>query len=74
MKAMVIYDSAFGNTEKVAQAIGQALSPANEVQVVRASEARPEQTAGLDLNNPSEVQGNNIPQNQIGCTRICRER
>lgn len=49
MKAMVIYDSAYGNTEKVAQAIGQALGPAEEVQVVRASEARPEQAAGVDL-------------------------
>ncbi len=49
MKAMVIYDSAYGNTEKVARAIGQALGPAEEARVVRASEARPEQVAGLDL-------------------------
>ncbi|MEJ2208384.1 MAG: flavodoxin domain-containing protein [Anaerolineae bacterium] len=49
MKAMVIYDSAYGNTEKVARAIGQALGPAGEVEVVRASEAGPEQAIGLDL-------------------------
>jgi flavodoxin len=49
MKAMVIYDSAYGNTEKVARTIGQALGPADEVPVVRASEARPAQVAGLDL-------------------------
>jgi flavodoxin len=49
MKAMVVYDSAFGNTEKVAQAIGQALGPAEDVQVVRVGEAKPEHLAGLAL-------------------------
>jgi flavodoxin I len=49
MKVMVIYDSAFGNTEKVAQAIGQALGPSEEVKVLHVREAKPEQIAGLDL-------------------------
>jgi flavodoxin len=49
MKAMVVYDSAYGNTEKVAQAIGQALGGPEEVPVVRAAEVRPEQLAGLTL-------------------------
>jgi flavodoxin len=49
MKAMVVYDSAYGNTEKVAQAIGQALGPVEEVQVVRVGETSPEQLAGLTL-------------------------
>jgi flavodoxin I len=49
MKAMVVYDSAFGNTEKVAQAIGQALSSPEEVAVVRAANVTPEQLAGVSL-------------------------
>ena len=33
MKILVIYDSVFGNTEKVARAIGGALSDAHDVQI-----------------------------------------
>ena len=47
MKAMVVYDSVFGNTEKVAQAIGQALGSTEDVQVVRVSDTKPEQLVGL---------------------------
>jgi flavodoxin I len=49
MKAMVVYDSAFGNTEKVAQAIGQALGTPEEVKVVRVGSIGPGQMAGLTL-------------------------
>jgi flavodoxin len=49
MKAMVVYDSVFGNTEKVAQAIGQALGSPEDVKVVRVSDAKPEQLVGLTL-------------------------
>lgn len=49
MKAMVVYDSAFGNTEKVAQAIGQALGPSEDVQTVRVKNVKPERLAGLTL-------------------------
>ena len=49
MKAMVVYDSAFGNTEKVALAIGQALGSPQDVAVVRAGNVKPEQLAGLAL-------------------------
>jgi len=49
MKAMVVYDSAFGNTEKVALAIGQALGSPEDVAVVRAGNVKPEQLAGLAL-------------------------
>jgi flavodoxin I len=47
MKVMVVYDSAYGNTEKVARAIGQALGPAEEVEVVQVGNVSPEQLAGL---------------------------
>ena len=49
MKAMVVYDSVFGNTGKIAQAIGHALGSQEDVETVRVSEVRPEQLAGLTL-------------------------
>lgn len=49
MRAMVVYDSAYGNTEQVAQAIGEALGPQDQVQVLRAGEVQPSQLAGLNL-------------------------
>ena len=49
MKAMVVYDSAYGNTEKVAQAIGQALGSPDDVTVVQAGHSRPEQLSGLTV-------------------------
>ena len=48
-KTLVIYDSAFGNTEMVAQAMGEALASQTEVEVVRVTDVRPEQLEGLDL-------------------------
>jgi flavodoxin len=49
MKTFVIYDSAFGNTRQIAQAIGNALGSANEVEVHQVNEVQPEQLAGLEL-------------------------
>ncbi len=49
MKALVVYDSMYGNTKQIAEAVGQALGSPEDVQVVRAGEARPGQLAGLTL-------------------------
>jgi flavodoxin I len=49
MKALVIYESFFGNTEKVARAIGEALSAGAEVEVVAVSDAGSDRLHGLDL-------------------------
>lgn len=49
MKALIVYDSFFGNTEQVAQAMGRALEGETEVQVVRVNQVKPEQLVGLDL-------------------------
>jgi flavodoxin len=49
VKAMVVYDSMYGNTGKVAEAIGKALGPQEDVEVVRAGEMKPEQLAGVRL-------------------------
>lgn len=47
MKALVIYDSVYGNTEKIAQAVGSALG--GEGKVVRVSEANPLSVDAFDM-------------------------
>jgi flavodoxin len=49
MKAMVVYDSAYGNTKAIAEAIAGALGPLDDVQLHQVGEVTPEQLAGLDL-------------------------
>ena len=49
MKAMVVYDSMYGNTKKVAEAISKALGPEEEVEISQVGEVKPEQLAGLAL-------------------------
>lgn len=49
MKALVVYDSMYGNTGQIAEAIGKALGSEENVEVVRAAEAKPEQLAGVTL-------------------------
>jgi flavodoxin len=48
MKALVIYDSVFGNTEKVAQAMCQALASEGDAEAVRVGDVKPEHLRGLD--------------------------
>jgi flavodoxin I len=47
MKALIIYDSMFGNTEKIAQAIGDGLT--GDVKVVRVGDVRPSELRTSDL-------------------------
>jgi flavodoxin len=49
MKALVVYDSFFGNTEQIAQAIGRVLGAHGEAHLLRVGNVRPEHLAGLDL-------------------------
>lgn len=49
MKALVLYDSQFGNTEKIAQAIGDAIGARAETTLLRAAEATPQALSGYDL-------------------------
>jgi len=49
MDALIIYDSLYGNTEQVAQAIGSALNSHMDVKVVRVSNVNREQLTGLKL-------------------------
>jgi flavodoxin I len=49
MKALIVYDSVFGNTEQIAQAIGNALGSQMGVEILRAGTVESEQLAGLKL-------------------------
>ena len=49
MNALVIYDSQFGNTEQIAQAIAGTLRAFGQVQVVRVDPAHPIEFHGVDL-------------------------
>ena len=49
MKVLIIYDSFFGNTEQVAQAMGDALGSQQDVTVLRVGDVKPEHLAGLDV-------------------------
>lgn len=49
MKALVLYDSEYGNTEQLAKAVGEFLTKCGEVRVVRVSEAEPGELAMCDL-------------------------
>jgi len=49
MKALIVYDSVYGNTEKIARAIAEAITPSNEVKVVGAGEANPSELESIDL-------------------------
>ncbi len=49
MKTLIIYDLVFGNTEKIAQAIGTALNSLADVKALRVSDVKPEQLTGLNL-------------------------
>ncbi|MEA4846151.1 MAG: flavodoxin family protein [Clostridiaceae bacterium] len=48
MKILIVYDSVFGNTEKIAKAIGDSLD-SESTEVVRVSELKSEQLQGTDL-------------------------
>jgi flavodoxin len=47
MRALIIYDSMYGNTEKIARAIGDGLT--GEVKVVRVGDANPSELKTCDL-------------------------
>ena len=49
MKALVVYDSQFGNTEKIARVIGDTLAKGAETTLLRAAAATPQALSGYDL-------------------------
>jgi len=49
MKSLIVYDSQFGNTKKVAEAIGGVLGKSGRVFLIRASNVQPGDMSGLNL-------------------------
>ncbi len=49
MKAVIVYDTMYGNTEKIAQAIGGALTPSITVKLIRVGEANLLDLESIDL-------------------------
>jgi len=47
MKTLIVYDSVYGNTEKIAKAIGEGIT--GEVEVLRAGEVDPSKLEAFDL-------------------------
>jgi flavodoxin I len=49
MKSLVVYDSVYGNTEKIARAIAEAIAASGEIKVLPAGEVNPSELASIDL-------------------------
>lgn len=49
MKALVVYDSVFGNTEQVAQAMGQSLAQLGDVETRRVTDVEPKDLTEVDI-------------------------
>ncbi|MFC1921541.1 flavodoxin family protein [Chloroflexota bacterium] len=49
MKVLIVYDSVYGNTEKIARTIAEAFSQSDEVKVLRAVETNPQELESVDL-------------------------
>ena len=49
MKALIVVDSQYGNTEKIARAIAEGLKPLVEVKVVKPSEVTPQDLGPIQL-------------------------
>ncbi len=49
MKALIVYDSVYGNTEQIAKAVAGAITPSDGVKVLRAGEANPSELESIDL-------------------------
>ncbi len=49
MKAVVVYDTFYGNTERVARAVGDALAARGAVEVLRVGDVRAETWTGADV-------------------------
>lgn len=49
MKVLIVFDSAFGNTEQISLAMRDAITIKNDVSVVRSGEFKPEMLKSLDL-------------------------
>ncbi|AUI64561.1 hypothetical protein B1H26_23740 [Amycolatopsis sp. BJA-103] len=70
MRAMVVYESMFGNTEQVAKAVAEGLSPYAEVDVVNVDDVGSVAEAGLlVVGGPTHVHGMSWPSSRTEAGR-----
>jgi hypothetical protein len=72
MRAVVVYESMYGNTHQVAEAIGAGLSPAFDVSVIPVSEATPAALADADfvvVGGPTHAHGMSRPSTRKGAVK-----
>lgn len=76
MKAVIVYESMYGNTRVIADAIGRGLGPENETVVVPVAEARPGLLAGADLvvvGGPTHMHGMSRASTRKGAAQAARK-
>lgn len=69
MKAIVVYESMFGDTRQIAEAVGDGLAGEYEVSVVPVGKIAADQLAGADLlvvGGPTHVRGMSRPRTREG--------
>jgi flavodoxin I len=49
LKTLIVFDSVFGHTEKLAKAMGNSLSSQENIEVVKVTDLQQEQLEGIDL-------------------------
>jgi len=67
MKALVVYESIFGNTRRVAESIGGGLAPVGEVSVLPVAETSRAQVMSADLlvvGGPTHMHGMTRPRSR----------
>jgi flavodoxin-like protein len=76
MRALVVYESMYGNTRRIAEAIGRGLAKVTDVTVVPAVRATPELTASADLvvvGGPTHVHGMSRPATRKAAAEAAKE-
>lgn len=76
MKAVVVYESMFGSTREVAEAIGEGLSSMASVAVVNVNHAEPASFEGADLlvvGGPTHVHGLSRPESRVEAVEWTRD-
>lgn len=76
MKAVIIYESMFGNTRAVADAIARGLGTGNDAIAVPVAQARPELLDGTDLvvvGGPTHVHGMSRAGTRKGAAEMARK-
>jgi hypothetical protein len=76
MKTVIVYESMYGNTRVIADAIGRGLGPEHETVVVPVSQARPELLAGADLvvvGGPTHIHGMSRASTRKGAAAAARK-